>query len=191
MRAAQSGPSHLPKAPLPNAITLRFVVSVVQSLSRVQLFATPWPAACQAPLSFTISWFKIMSIESVMPSNHLILCCPLLLPSIFPNFRVFSNELALYIGGWSIGASASVLPLNIQGWFPLGLTGLISLQPKDSQEPSPAPQFESIISSVLSLLCGPILTSVHDYWKSHGSDYMDILLAKGCLHFLRRHLGLW
>ena len=72
----------------------------IQSLSRVRLFATPWTAARQASLSITNSWgsLKLMSIESVMPSNHLILCCPLLLlPSIFPNIRVFSNESALRI----------------------------------------------------------------------------------------------
>ena len=74
--------------------------SSVQSLSRVRLFATPWIAACQASLSITNSWssLKLMSIESVMPSNHLILCRPLLLlPSVFPSIRVFSNESALYI----------------------------------------------------------------------------------------------
>ena len=73
---------------------------IVQSLSRVPLFATSWTAARQASLSFTISWslFKFMSTESEMPSNHLILCHPLLLlPSIFPSIRVFSNELALHI----------------------------------------------------------------------------------------------
>ena len=106
---------------------------VVQSVSHVQLFATPWTAACQASLSFTISWslLKLMPIESVMPSNHPVLCHPLLLlPSIFPSIRVFYDELALRSGGQSIGASASAsfLPMNIQGWFPLGLTGLISLQ---------------------------------------------------------------
>ena len=71
---------------------------VVQLLSCVQLFATPWTAACQASLSFTISWslLKLMFIELMMPSNHLILCCPLLLlPSVFPSIRVFSKELAL------------------------------------------------------------------------------------------------
>ena len=97
--------------------------------SHVRLFATPWSAARQAPLPSTISWslFKFISIESVMPSNHLILCHPLLLlPSILPSIRVSSYELALPI---SIGASpsASILSLNIQSWFPLGLTGLISL----------------------------------------------------------------
>ena len=72
---------------------------VIQLLSRVQLFATPWTAAHQASLSFTIfqSLHKLMSIELVVPSNHLILCCPLLPPAIFPSIRVFSNELALPI----------------------------------------------------------------------------------------------
>ena len=77
---------------------MQIVVNVVQSLTQVLLFVTPWAAACQASLSFTISWswLKLVSIESVMPSNHLILCRPLLLlPSIFPRIRVFSNELAL------------------------------------------------------------------------------------------------
>ena len=77
-----------------------FVLSSVQSLSRVGLFVTPWTAACQASLSSTMSQslLKLMSINSVMPSNHLILCCPLLLlPSIFPSIRVFSNESALHI----------------------------------------------------------------------------------------------
>ena len=108
---------------------------VVQSLSCVQLFVTPWTAALPATLSFTIfqSLLKLMSIESVMASNHLILCCPLLLlPSIFPSIRVFSNKLALRIRWPKYGASASasVVPMNIQGWFPLGLTGWISLQSK-------------------------------------------------------------
>ena len=107
----------------------------VQSLSCVQLFMTPWTAACQASMSFTLSWslLKLMSIESVMASNYLILCCPfLLLPLIFPSIRVFfplSQHFAS--GSQSIGASASVLPMNIQGWFPLGLTGLIFLLSKE------------------------------------------------------------
>ena len=97
--------------------------SSVQSLSRVRLFATPWIAARQASLSITNSRSppKPMSIESVMPSNHLILCRPLLLlPLIFPSVRVFSNESALRISGQSIGVSAStsVLPMNIQDWLP-------------------------------------------------------------------------
>ena len=90
----------------------------VQSLSPVQLFATPWTAAHQASLSITNSWnlLRLMSSESVMPSNRLILCCPLLLPSIFPSITVFPNEPVLHIRWPSIGASASVsvLPMNIQ-----------------------------------------------------------------------------
>ena len=94
---------------------------------------TPWTTACQAFLSFTIPWslLRFMSIESVMSSNHLILCCPLLLlPSIFPSIRVFANESALPSGGQNTGASAlaSVLPMNSQNLFPLGLTGLKRLR---------------------------------------------------------------
>ena len=109
--------------------------SSVQSFSRVQLFATPWMAARQAFLSITNSWslLKLMSIESVMPSNHLILCCHLLLlPSILLTIRVFFNESVLHIK-WpktGVSASASVLPMNIWDWFHLRLTTLISLQCK-------------------------------------------------------------
>ena len=100
-----------------------------------RLFVIPWTTAYQASLSFTTSLclLKPISTELVMPSNHLILCHPLfLLPSIFPSIRVFSNELALCISGQSTGASASasVLPMNIQDWFPLALTSLISLLSK-------------------------------------------------------------
>ena len=107
----------------------------VQSLRRVQLFVTSWIAAHQASLSITNSWSspKLMSIESVMPSNHLILYHPLLLlPSIFPSIRVFSMSRLFTSDGQSIGASApaSVLPMNIQCWSPLGWTGWISLQSK-------------------------------------------------------------
>ena len=111
-----------------------YLVSAVQSLSRVRLFATPWTAAHQASLSITNSrsLLKFMSIESVMPSNHLILCHPLLLPpSIFPSITVFSDESVLI--RWPKDCSfsfKSVLPMNIQDWFPLGWTGWISLQSK-------------------------------------------------------------
>ena len=119
-----------------------------------------------------------MSTESVMPSNYFILCCPLfLLPLIFPSIRVFFPVSQFFAsGGQSIGvsASASVLPMNIQNWFPLGWTGWISLQSKDSQESSPTPQFKSINYLVLSLYC-PTLTSIHDYWKNQSFDYMDFV----------------
>ena len=108
--------------------------SSVQSLSHVWL-CDPWTAACQASLSITNSWslLKLMAIELVMPSNRLILCWLLLLrPSSFPSIRIFSKESVLPSGGTSIGvsASASVLPMNIQDWSPLGWTGWISLQSK-------------------------------------------------------------
>ena len=109
-----------------------FLLSSVQSLSRVQLFVTPWIRARQVSLFITNSWslLKLMSIELVMPPNHLILCRRLLLlPSIFPSSKVFSNESVLCIRWpkyWSFSFSISPL-MNIQGWFPLGLTGLISL----------------------------------------------------------------
>ena len=104
----------------------------VQSLSRVWLFVNPWIAACQASLSITNYWslLKLVSIESVMPSNHLILCHPLILPpSIFPSIRVLRTSQFFTSGGQGIGVSAStsVLPMNFQDWFPFRLTGLISL----------------------------------------------------------------
>ena len=108
--------------------------SSIQLFSHVWLFATPWTATSQASLSITNSQslLKLISIELVIPSNHLILCHPLLLLlSIFPNVRFFSNESVWPpSGGQSIGVSASVsvLPMNSQDWFPLGLTGWISLQ---------------------------------------------------------------
>ena len=100
-------------------VQISYTYTTVQSLSHVQLFATPWTTACQASLSITNSQslVKLMSIKLVMPSNHLILCRSLLLPpSIFPSMRVFSNKSVLCMGGQSIGdsASASVLPMNIQ-----------------------------------------------------------------------------
>ena len=122
------------KAAYCHPVYLTYMQSSVQLLSCVRLFATPWIAACQASLSIINSWSlpKLMSIESVMPSNHLILCQPLLLlPSIFPNIRVFSNE----SGGQNTGVSnsTSALPMNTQNWFLLGWTAWISLQSKDSQ----------------------------------------------------------
>ena len=112
-----------------------FQFSSVKPPSPVRLLATPWTAAHQASLSITNSRSppKPMSIESVMPSNHLILCRPLLLPpSIFPSIRVFQMSQLFASGGQSIGVSAStsVLSMNIQDWPPLGWTGWISLQSK-------------------------------------------------------------
>ena len=152
-----------------------FQFSSLQSHSCVWFFVTPWTAACQASLSITNPWSlcKLMSIELVMTSNHLILCCSLfLLPSIFPSIRVFSNESVLCIRWpkFGVSASASVLPMNIQDWFPLGWTGGSPCSPRDSQESSPTPQFKSIRSLALSFLYSPTLTSIHDYWKNYNLD---------------------
>ena len=130
-----SGLYAIPFIYLSSLLPVSYHLGSVQSLSRVRLFATPWTTVRQASLSITNSQslLKPMSIESVMPSNHLILCHPLLLlPSIFPSIGVFSNESVLHISGQSIGisASASVHPKNIQNWFPLWWTGWISLQLK-------------------------------------------------------------
>ena len=146
----------LDKTPLLKDVHVPHMFSSVQFLNCVRLFATPWTAARQAFLSITNSQslLKLKSIESVMPSNHLILCCPLLLlPSII---RVFSNE-SVASGGQSTGVSvsASVLPMNNQDWFPSGWSGLVSFQS------SLTPQFKSINSSALSFLYSPALTSIH------------------------------
>ena len=139
-------------------IYLIHILSSVQSLSCIRVFVTPWTAARQASLSITDSWslIKFMSIESVMPSNHLILCHPLLLlPSIFPSIRVFSNESAFLIRWpkyWSF-ASTLVLPMNIQDWFPLGWTGWISLQSRGLSRvfSNTTVQKHQILSTQLSL----------------------------------------
>ena len=142
----------------------------------VQVFVAFWIAAHQASLSITNpqSLLKFMSNESVVLSNHLILCYPLLLPSIFPNIRAFSKEAALPIRWPRYGnISFSNSPSN-------EYSGLISFlvwsswRPRDSQVSSLAPQFESFNSSALSLLYGPTLISVHNYWKNYSFDYTDL-----------------
>ena len=140
-----------------------YKISSVQLLSHVRLSVTPWTAARKAslPIINSGSLLKLISIESVMPSNHLILCHPLLLlPSIFPSIPFAS-------GGQSIGVSAStsVLPLTIQDWFPLEWTSCISLQPKLLSRVFSTPQFKSINFSALSFLYSPTFTPIHDYWK--------------------------
>ena len=148
--------------------------SSVQSLSSVWLLATPWITARQASLSITNSWssLKLMSIESVMPSSHLILCRHLLLlPPISPSIRVFSNESTLHMKLQSTGVSAQHPSFQ---WTPrTGLlqNGLVGspCSPRDSLESSPTPQFKIINYLGLNLL-GLTLTSLHDYWKNHSFD---------------------
>ena len=145
------------------------------------------------PPSSTISrsLFKPMSIASVMPSNRLILCRPLLLPSIFASIRVFSDESALHIRWpkyWNF--SFSISPSNEYsglisfrvGWFDLAVQGTLKRLLQH--------QFESIGSSALSLLCTPAVTSIHDYWKNHSFDYTDLCQQSDVSAFLISCLGL-
>ena len=149
--------------------------SSVQSISRVWLFATLWATARQASLSISNSQrsHKLMSIEWVMQSNHLILCHPLSsrLQS-FPASRSSQMSQLFASGGQSIGVSAStsVHPMNVLGWSPLGLTGLISLQSKGLKSLLQRHQLKSINSLELSFLYSPTLASIHDYWKNHSFD---------------------
>ena len=137
---------------------------------------TPWTVACQASLSFIISQslLKLMSIESVMPPNHLVLCCPLLLlPSTFPSIRVFSSKSAFckkWPNCWNFSISISQPPMNIQDWYPLELTGLISLQSEGLSRVFSSTTVKNISSSAFSLLYDPTPTSRHDYWKNHSFD---------------------
>ena len=167
------------------------LVVIVQSLSCVWLLATPRTAACQTPLSFTIfqslnlNLLKFMSTESMMPSNHLILCHPLLLlHSIFPSIKSFPVSQLFTSGDQHIGASASasVLPMNIQDWLPLGFTGLISL-----------------LSKGLSRVFSHTTVWKHQFFSAQPSLWSNShihtwpygpLLTKWCLWFLICSLGL-
>ena len=134
-----------------------------------------WPHGLQhtrLPCPLPSPLFKLMSIDSVMPSNYPALFCPfLLLPLIFPASGYFLMSQFFASGGQSIGVSASVLSMNIQDCFPLALTGLISLKSKSLL------QHQSSKASILqhSFLYGPTLTFIHDYQKIHSFDYMDLI----------------
>ena len=138
--------------------------SSVQPLSRVQLFATPWTAARQASLSITNSrsLLKLMSVESVMPSRHLLLCCPLLLlPPIPPSIKVFPNESTLHMRWpkyWSL--SFSISPSNEH-------PGLISFRMEWLD-------LLAVQGTLKSLLQHHTLTSIHDHWKKHSLDQTDL-----------------
>ena len=147
-----------------------------QFSSVTQSYPTPWTATRQASLSITNSQslLKFISIESVMPPNHLILCHPLLLlNSIFPSIRIFSTESVLHIRWlkyWSFSSSISISSeysalISFRMDWILKVGSPCSL--RDSQVSSLTPQFKSISSPVLSFLYSPTLTSIHDYWKNH------------------------
>ena len=140
---------------------------------------TRWTATCQTtmPIGNSRSLLKLMSIESMMPSNHLILCLlPLLPPSIFSSIRVFSNESVLHIRWpkyWSF--SFSISPSNeYSGLSSFRMDWFDLLAVQGTLKSSPAPQFKSINSSALSLLYGSTLKSVHHYWKNYSFDYTDL-----------------
>ena len=152
------------------------VISSVQSLSRVRLFSTPWVTARQASLSITNSrsLLKLMPIKSVMPSSHLIFCCPLLLlPPIPPSIRDFSNESTLCMRWpkyWSF--SFNIVPSSEHPGlisFRMDWLDLLAVQ-GTLKESSPTPQFKSINFPVLSFLHSPTLTSIDDHWKNHSLD---------------------
>ena len=143
-------------------------LSSVQSLSCIRLFVTPWTGGHQASVSITNSWSLLNSCSLSW------WCHPTISSSVIP----FSSHLQSFAAsgsfqiGQSIGVSAStsVLPMNIQDWFPLGCTSWSPCSPRDSQESSPTPQFKNINSLVLSFLYSPTLTSIHDHWKNHSLD---------------------
>ena len=149
-------------------------------LTHVRVFVTPWTAVRQASLFFTISWslLKLRPTELVMPSSHLILCHPLLLlPSIFPSIRVFSNEVALPIRWpkyWNF--SFSISPSSeYSGFisFRIGWFDLLAVQ-GTLRSCLQQPQFKSINSLALNLLYRPTLISIYDSWENHSFDYPDL-----------------
>ena len=171
MKLLKNLSKHLPHNEILNILPLRLKISSVQLLIHVRLFGTglqyarlpcpsPTPRACSNPCP--LSWWCHPTIpSSVIPFSSCLQSFPT--SGSFPMSQFFAS------GGQSVGVSAlaSVLPMNIQNWFPLdGLVGS-PCSPRDSQESSPIPQFKSISSSVLSFLYGPTFTSIHDYWKNH------------------------
>ena len=171
-----------------------YIHRTVQFSSVTQLCPTlcdPWTATCQASLSVTNSQrlLKLMSTELVMPSNHLILCCPLvLLPSIFPSIRVWIEMSQFFApGDQSIGASASAFPTNIQDWFPFRLTSLIFLLSKWLSRIFSVTTIKSIN---FSPSLHPALTLVPDYWKNHSFNYMELCQQSDVSVFLIHCLGL-
>ena len=171
---------------------------VFQSVGFVSFFVIPWATTHQASLSFTVSWslHQLMSFESVTPSNHLILCHPLLLlHTIFPSIRVFSSESGLCIRWpkyWKF--SFSISPSNeYSGLISFNTDWLYLLAVQGILESSPTPQFKSINSVALSLLYGPILTSIHDYLKNltfiiKGMSLFFNMLSRFVIAFLPRSI---
>ena len=159
-------------------VELHANISSVQSLSRIQLLVTPRIAARQASLSITNSFAQTHVHESVLSSNHLILCIPFSSCHLsFPASGYILRSQFFASGGQSIGASAlaSVLPVNIQEWFPLGLlTGLIFVQSKGLSSIFSSTTIWKHQFSACSLFYCPTRTTIHDYWKNHSFDCVDL-----------------
>ena len=156
-----------------------YIVVVVQLLSSVWLFTTPWTAAQQAPLSSTISLslLKFMSIESIMLFNHLTSATPFsFCLQSFPTSGSFPMSRLLAAGGqlWELQLQHQSFQWIFRDDFLWDWLVWSPCSPRDSQEYSPAPQFHGINTLVLSLLYGPALTSIHDQWKNHSFDYTDL-----------------
>ena len=152
---------------------LKFYVTTVRLLSHVWIFVTPWTAALQTSLSFTMSWsmLKLMSIDLIMPSNHLFHCHPLFfLPSLFPSI-ISSHQVAKVL---ELQPQHQSLQWIFRIDFLLNWLVGSPCSSRDSQESFPAPQFRSINSLALSLLYSRTLTSIRDYWKNHCFDYLDL-----------------
>ena len=149
---------------------VKYFITVSSVTQPCLTLCDPMDCSTPGPLSITNSQslLKLMSIELVMLSNHLIVCRPfLLLPSVFPSIRIFCNDLVLLIR-WPKYWSFSISPSNeYSGLISLRIDWLDLLAVQDSQESSPTPQFKSINSSALSFLHTPTLTSIRDYWKNH------------------------
>ena len=154
---------------------IHMLIIVILSVSHVLRFATPWTAACQVYLSSTISWslLRLMSVDLVMQSNQLILCHPLLLLAVYPSIRGFSNELALcirWLKYWSFSNSPSneyseLISFRIDCFDLLAVQGALE-----------SLLHHHILKAPI-LWCsayGPTLTSIHDYWKNHSFDYVDL-----------------
>ena len=167
------------RPPLVNPCWTQTLRGSVQLLSHVRLFVTPWTAVCQLSFFITNFWslLKLMSIELVMPSNHLILCYPLLLlPSIFPSIRVFSNESVLHIRWpkyWSFSINISPSKEHLELFsFKMDWLDLLAVQ-GTLKSLLQTPQFKSINSLVFGFLHGPTLTSIRDHWKNHSFGLMN------------------
>ena len=165
-----------------------FSITVVRNQSELEIccccsVAQSWPTLCN-PMECSMPGFPVFHYLQRVCSNVCPLsrwCHPVISSSVvpfssclqsFPESGSFPIVWLFASGGQSIGASASVsvLLMNIQGWFPLGFTGLIPCSPRDPEESSPAPEFKLINSLALSFLYGPVLTSIHGYWKNHSFD---------------------